>query len=149
MNSNCNFIELALNFIALKSIDHTRMELNANEMGFELSGFESVMASKVMRGYACDYSNKRQPMGFNEVKECCKGHVSMGEKIADKSLNYIGKRHMGRLMSDAYGRGIVRGQAENTNLRAYAKEYDVTLASLQISLKFHARRANRNRWSVI
>ena len=25
-------------------------------------------------------------------------------------------------MSDAYGKGIVRGQAENTNLRAYAKE---------------------------
>ena len=80
-------------------------------------------------------------MGFNEVKECCKGHVSMGEKIADKSLNYIGKRHMGRLMSDAYGRGIVRGQAENTNLRAYAKEYDVTLASLCMFLKFNAMRA--------
>ena len=69
-------------------------------------------------------------MGFNECKECCKGHVDMGKKIADKSLNYIGKRHMGRLMSDAYGRGIVRGQAENTNLRAYAKDHDVKLAPL-------------------
>ena len=107
------------------------------------------MAVEVMRGYACDYSNKRQPMGFNEVKECCKGHVSMGEKIADKSLNYIGKRHMGRLMSDAYGRGIVRGQAENTNLRAYAKDYDVTLASLYMFLEFNARRSKRQRCTVI
>ena len=31
-------------------------------------------------------------------------------------------------MSDAYGKGVVRGQAENTNLRAYAKENDVTAA---------------------
>ena len=33
-----------------------------------------------------------------------------------------------RIMSDAYGKGIVRGQVENTNLRAYAKDNDVTFA---------------------
>ena len=33
-----------------------------------------------------------------------------------------------RLMSDAYGKGIVRGQAENTNLRAYGKDHDITSA---------------------
>ena len=32
-------------------------------------------------GYACDYCNKRQPMAFNEVKECCKGHTTLAEKI--------------------------------------------------------------------
>ena len=31
-------------------------------------------------------------------------------------------------MSDAYGRGIVRGQAENTILRAYHKDSPVTAA---------------------
>eukprot|EP00973_Karenia_brevis_P049867 6924239-Karenia_brevis.AAC.1 len=31
-------------------------------------------------------------------------------------------------MSDAYGKGIVRGQAENTNLRAYTKDNSVTSA---------------------
>ena len=31
-------------------------------------------------------------------------------------------------MSDAYGRGIVRGQAENTNLRANSKSNDVCAA---------------------
>ena len=33
-----------------------------------------------------------------------------------------------RLMSDAYGKGIVRGQAENTNLRAHASETQITVA---------------------
>ena len=31
-------------------------------------------------------------------------------------------------MSDAYGKGIVRGQVENTNLRVYSKDNDVTFA---------------------
>ena len=31
-------------------------------------------------------------------------------------------------MSNGYGKGIVRGQAENTNLRAYGKENDITFA---------------------
>ena len=43
-------------------------------------------------------------------------------------MNHIGKRHATRLMSDAYGRGIVRGQVENTNLRAYHKNSVVTAA---------------------
>ena len=31
-------------------------------------------------------------------------------------------------MNDAYGKGIVRGQVENTTLRAYSKDNDVTSA---------------------
>ena len=69
-------------------------------------------------GYACDYCTKRQPMAFNEVKECCKGHHTMSDKIAKESVNDIGKRQATRLMSNAYNKGIVRGQVENTNLRA-------------------------------
>ena len=79
-------------------------------------------------GYACDYCNKRQPMAFNEVKECCKGHVDLTVKTRGESISYIGKRHATRLMNDAYGKGIVRGQAENTNLRAYGRSNDVTAA---------------------
>ena len=74
---------------------------------------------------SCDYSNKRQPMAFNEVKECCKGHARLGEKLSGEHVNTIGKRHATRLMCDAYGKGIVRGQVENTNLRANAKSNDV------------------------
>lgn len=31
-------------------------------------------------------------------------------------------------MCDAYGRGVVRGQVEKTNLRAFSKDHDVTSA---------------------
>ena len=79
-------------------------------------------------GYACDYCNKRQPMAFNEVKECCKGHADLTDKTRGESISYIGKRHATRLMSDAYGKGIVRGHIETTNLRANAKANDVTAA---------------------
>ena len=90
---------------------------------------QAMQASQdAQAGYACDYCNKRQPMAFNEVKECCKGHVDLAEKLQGHSVNLIGKRHVTRLMCDAYGKGIVRGQAENTNLRANAKSNDVTAA---------------------
>ena len=39
-----------------------------------------------------------------------------------------GTRHSTRIMSDAYGKGIVRGQVENTKLLAYARDHDVTAA---------------------
>ena len=68
------------------------------------------------------------PMAFNEVKECCKGHKDLAGKLQGESTNYIGKRHAMKIMSDAYGKGIARGQVENTNLRVYAKENDVTFA---------------------
>ena len=66
-------------------------------------------AQDAQAGYACDYCSKRQPMAFNEVKECCKGHHSLHQKLSGERVNYIGKRHASRLMSDAYGKGIVRG----------------------------------------
>ena len=43
-------------------------------------------------------------------------------------INYMGKRHATRLMNEAYGRGIVRGQVENLNLRAYHDTKRVTAA---------------------
>ena len=86
-------------------------------------------------GYACDYCSKRPPMAFNEIKECCKGHRDLSYKLKGEAVNYMGKRHAMRLMSDAYGKGIVRGQVENTNLRAYNAEHAVTRAeSFQTSL---------------
>ena len=67
-------------------------------------------------------------MAFHEVKECCKGHDDLAKEVCGESLHQIGKRHASRLMSDAYGKGIVRGQAENTNLRANGKPNDVCAA---------------------
>ena len=73
------------------------------------------IAQDVQAGYACDYCTKRQPMAFNECKECCKGHRQLAQNLRNEPLNRIGKRHATRLMSDAYGKGIVRAQVENTN----------------------------------
>ena len=46
----------------------------------------SQLAQDAQAGYACDYCNKRQPMAFNEVKECLKGLRSMGQNIEDPSV---------------------------------------------------------------
>ena len=43
-------------------------------------------------------------------------------------MNRIGKRHATRLMTMAYGHGVVRGQVENANLRAYSDNNNVTAA---------------------
>ena len=67
-------------------------------------------------------------MAFNEVKECCKGHTALAESIVREPVNRQGKRHATRLIYDLYGKGIVRGQVENTNLRAYYKKSDITAA---------------------
>ena len=75
-----------------------------------------------------DYCTKRQPLAFNECKECCKGHRQLAEKLRNEPVNRIGKRHAMRIMSDAYGKGIVCGQVENTQLRAYVQDNDVTVA---------------------
>ena len=86
------------------------------------------IAQHAPAGYAGDYCTKRQPMAFNECKECCKGHRQLADNTRNEPLNQIGKRHATRLMSDAYGKGIVRAQVDNTNLRAYATSGDITSA---------------------
>ena len=80
------------------------------------------MAQDAQAGYACDYCTKRQPMTLNEVKECCKGHSTLAENIRQEPLQCQGKRHATRIMNDAYGKGIVRGQVESTNQRTYSKD---------------------------
>ena len=67
-------------------------------------------------------------MAFSEVKECMKGIRALGEQVRSSDLKYQAKRYALRLCSDWYGKGIVCGQAENTNLRAYSKPHDVTAA---------------------
>ena len=86
------------------------------------------VAQDAQAGYACDYQNKRQPMACNEIKECCKGHAVLGKQVARQRVSKIAKRHASRLMSDAYGKGIVRGQVEIASLRVHAREDDVTFA---------------------
>ena len=44
------------------------------------------MAQDSQLGYACDYCTKRQPMGFNEVRECCNGLQALGENTVGNLL---------------------------------------------------------------
>ena len=50
---------------------------------------EVVLAAQIAQdaqvGYACDYCTKHQPMAFNEVKECCKGHQSLSDKLSGEN----------------------------------------------------------------
>ena len=52
----------------------------------------------------------------------------MSDHYKDDPFNKTGKRYATRIMSDAYGRCCVRAAVENTNLRAYARNDDITSA---------------------
>jgi len=86
------------------------------------------LAQDAQAGYACDYQCKRQPCGCNEVRECCAGMARLGHSLKNQPVAYAGKRYMGRLLCHAYNNGIVRSAVENRNLRAYARDHDVTFA---------------------
>ena len=73
------------------------------------------MAQDAQAGYACDYCTKRQPMAFNEVKECCKGHSTLAENIRQEPLQRQGKRHATRIMNDTYGKGYCARSSREYN----------------------------------
>eukprot|EP00438_Fugacium_kawagutii_P001459 Skav211876 [mRNA] locus=scaffold1431:374175:389938:+ [translate_table: standard] len=76
-------------------------------------------AQDAQTGYCADYCAKNQPMAFHEIKEFQKGHQQLHSKYGQEPLEKLGKRHVTRFLSDAYCKGIVRGQVECCNLRAY------------------------------
>ena len=75
-------------------------------------------AQDAQTGYCSDYCSKNQPMGFHEIKEFQKGHLALHATLKGEPLERIGKRHANRFLSDAYCKGLVRGQVECCNLRA-------------------------------
>ena len=79
-------------------------------------------------GYTCDYQNKRAARSCNEVKECMKGLRRLQSNIGDRRPEYIGKRFVMRLCSDAYGKGTVRSNQESINLRIAGTDDNVTSA---------------------
>ena len=76
-------------------------------------------AQDAQTGYCADYCAKNQPMAFHEIKEFQKGHQQLQSNYQQEPLEKLGKRHVARFLSDAYCKGIVRGQVECCNLRAY------------------------------
>eukprot|EP00435_Cladocopium_sp_Y103_P027049 s236_g6.t1 len=85
-------------------------------------------AQDAQTGYCADYCSKSQPMGHGEIKEFQKGHEQLHAQYRGKSLDDVGKRHANRFLSDAYLKGIVRGQVECCNLRAHHRESAVVSA---------------------
>ena len=79
-------------------------------------------------GYTCDYCCKRAARSCNEVKECMKGHRKLHKQISEQSTSYIGKRHVLRVCSDCYGKGICRSNQESINLRVGGNDQRVTSA---------------------
>ena len=85
-------------------------------------------AQDAQTGYCADYCSKSQPMGHGEIKEFQKGHEQLHVQHGGKALDDVGKRHANRFLSDAYLKGVVRGQVECCNLRAYHRESAVVAA---------------------
>ena len=85
-------------------------------------------AQDAQTGYCADYCSKSQPMGHGEIKEFQKGHEQLHAQHGGKSLDDVGKRHANRFLSDAYLKGVVRGQVECCNLRAYHRDNAVVAA---------------------
>ena len=85
-------------------------------------------AQDAQTGYCSDYCAKNQPMGFHEIKEYQKGHIALSATLKNDSINQIGRRHANRILSDAYCKGIVRGQVECCNLRANHVENQIVAA---------------------
>ena len=92
--------------------------------------FAMQRAQDAQTGYCCDYCSKSQPMAFHEVREFQKGHMALHQDLSTKqnTLQTHGQRHTLRLLTDAYCKGIVRGQVECANLRANHKEDQVVHA---------------------
>ncbi|CAK9052298.1 unnamed protein product [Durusdinium trenchii] len=85
-------------------------------------------AQDAQTGYCADYCAKNQPMGFAEIKEFQKGHDQLHARLTGHSIEQIGKRHATRFLSDAYLKGVVRGQVECCNLRAQHHDQAVVSA---------------------
>lgn len=98
------------------------------EMSLEQLVREAQINQAAQAGYACDYQNKRAQIANHETKEMMKGQQHMYEELKDNKPGYYGARTVKRLMTDLYGRGIVRGAVETTNLNTMAEHPDPTRA---------------------
>ena len=91
-------------------------------------------AQDAQTGYACDYCSKSQPMAYKEIQEFRKGHQQLHEKFGTEAPQKLGRRHVSRFLSDAYCKGVVRGQVECCNLRAsYREDYAVAAECMRTS----------------
>ena len=89
---------------------------------------DCTVAMAAQSGYPCDYYCKRLARGFQEVRHHTKGHHAMQEAIKARPCSYIFKRHAARILSDAYGKDIVRSLQVWVSLNVMSNDIDVTAA---------------------
>ena len=65
---------------------------------------------------------------MHEVREFMKGHRDLHSKLDGECRGYVGRRHAQRIISDVYGKGVVRGAVECVNLLTNGCVQDVTAA---------------------
>ena len=127
------------------------------EMPLRKLVLEAQTNQAAQAGYACDYQNKRLQIANHEVKEWMRGQQHLAEELKDSKPGYVGARQVKRLITDCYGRGVVRGAVETTNLNIYSKQHDPTAAesiktaqltdiSLQYPLKLLRRAQEGKPW---
>ena len=98
---------------------------------------EAVEASQhASVGYCCDYTSKRQPVGVHECKEWAKGHRVLSQQLQGETPGYTARRHVQRIISDCFAKGIVRGAVEAANLRSHATALECTAAEMMVSSNF-------------
>ena len=105
-----------------------RLPFDCQRCGSDLSAAQrqaivcaAQRAQDAQTGYCADYCAKSQPMAFHEIKEMQKGQQRLQQSMQREPVEKIGQRTATRFLSDAYCKGIVRGQVECCNLRAYQK----------------------------
>ena len=127
-NSNSD-VQLPYRFPLTTATHHKSCTHNCTELETKKHTVRAAQRSQnAQAGYAADYQCKRCARSFNEIKEFMKGHRSIAEQIKDERSGYVGFRHARRILSDYYGKSVVRSQQESANLRLYSKAEDVTAA---------------------
>ena len=76
-------------------------------------------------GYGCDYQNKSEHISVHESKEWM---LSLREEIKDKKPGYVAARTAKRVITDCYGKGVVRGAVETAALIENSGHSDPTRA---------------------
>ena len=99
-----------------------------------ISAVESSQSAQV--GYHCDYSNKRQPVGVAEGKEWGKGHQTLSESCRGESVAYCSRRHAQRIVSDCFGRGVLRTPNETVKLNDALSSNEPTAAEVTAMAPF-------------
>ena len=85
--------------------------------------------SAVVSYHACFHEYEEESMARAQVEEqlhwCWQEEHALAEELRDSRVSYIGHGHVTRILSDYYGRGVVRSNQESVDLRVYTRDNDV------------------------